>query len=91
MSSIDLLLDRNRDFARARFPGPLALMPRLRATVVGCLPDKAVGDPHASLAVDVEVLRQHPGIATAYRVTGLCYDVQTGLIEQVVPDRTASA
>ena len=48
------------------------------------LPAKSVGDPHGSLAVDVEVLRQHPGITDAYRVTGMFYDVTTGRIEIAV-------
>ena len=46
---------------------------------------KHVGDPRASLVVDVDVLRAHPGISDAYRVTGVFYDVTTGMIEQIVP------
>ena len=45
------------------------------------LPAKSVGDPHGSLAVDVDVLLGHPGISDAYRVTGMFYDVTTGRIE----------
>ena len=57
---------------------------------VADLPAKAVGDPRASLAVDVAVLSAHPGIATAYRVTGILYDVRSGLIEQLTPAAVAS-
>lgn len=173
MTTLDTLRERNRDFAHHRFPGPLALMPTLRATVIGCLdprvdpaivlglglgdapvirnvggrvtpavleilallalgfpaqigsareedkgdlivlhhtqcgitrmqghpdalaasfginvaelPAKAVGDPRASLTVDVDLLRAHPAITDAYRVTGILYEVTTGRIEQVVP------
>ena len=49
------------------------------------LPGKAVGDPRAAVAVDVGVLAAHPGIAAAYTVSGLVYDVTTGLVEVVVP------
>lgn len=49
------------------------------------LPGKAVGDPRAALAVDVQVLRRHPGITDSYRVLGLFYDVNTGAVEIVVP------
>ncbi len=173
MSSLDVLIARNRHFATHRFPGALELRPRLRATVIGCLdprvdpaqvlglelgdvpvirnvggrvtpavleildllalgfpeqlgpvtedekgdlivlhhnqcgitrmqghpeqlaasfgidvaelPEKSVGDPHRSLAVDVEVLRRHPGINDSYRVTGMYYDVSTGRVQLVVP------
>jgi carbonic anhydrase len=49
------------------------------------LADQAVADPHAAVAVDVAVLRARPGIADTYVVTGLVYDVATGLVEVVVP------
>lgn len=178
MSSFDVLLDRNHRFASELFPGPMALMPRLRTTVIGCLdprvdpahvlglelgdapvirnvggrvtpavleildllalgfpaalatrraedkgdlvvlhhnqcgitrmqsiPEplarsfgiavdelaaKEVGDPRASLVVDVDVLERHPGIADSYRVTGLYYDVTTGSVEQVVAHETSA-
>ncbi len=57
---------------------------------VADLPAKSVGDPHGSLNVDVEVLRRHPGISDSYRVTGMFYDVTTGLIDVVVPTGSAS-
>ena len=49
------------------------------------LPAKSVGDPRASLQVDVQVLRRYPGIADAYQVTGMFYDVITGRVEIAVP------
>ncbi len=178
MSNLELLLTRNHDFVAERFPGPMALMPRLRTTVIGCLdprvdpahvlglelgdapvirnvggrvtpavlqildllalgfpaqlgaprdedkadlvvlhhnqcgimrmlgnpeqlaasfgipvnelPAKAVDDPRASLAVDVDLLRSHPGVASAYRVSGLYYDVGTGSVERVVEHEVAA-
>jgi carbonic anhydrase len=42
------------------------------------------------VAVDVAVLRAHPGIADAYTVSGLVYDVSTGLVEVVVPAEVAT-
>ena len=173
MSSLETLTTRNHDFAGHRFPGPLELRPRLRATIIGCLDPrvdpaqvlglelgdapvirniggrvtpavldlldllalgfpaqlgptseqdkgelivlhhnecgitrmqnhpaqlaasfgidpadlaaKSVGDPHASLQVDVQVLRDHPGISDSYRVTGMFYDVATGRVQITVP------
>ncbi|GIF63546.1 carbonic anhydrase [Asanoa ishikariensis] len=47
------------------------------------LPAKAVLDPYTSVRLDVDLMKQAlpPGIA----VSGLVYDVHTGLIEVVVP------
>jgi carbonic anhydrase len=46
---------------------------------------KAVSDPRAAVAVDVAVLRAIPGLPAAWLVSGLVYDVATGLVEVVVP------
>ena len=51
---------------------------------------KAVPDPWAAVAVDVAVLLAHPGVADAYTVSGLVYDVATGLVEVVVPAEVAA-
>jgi carbonic anhydrase len=45
---------------------------------------KSVSDPVGSVQVDVEVIKQNIQ-ASAYLVTGLVYDVDTGLVETVVP------
>ena len=46
---------------------------------------KAVTDPRAAVAVDVAVLRAIPALPGAWLVSGLVYDVATGLVELVVP------
>jgi carbonic anhydrase len=46
---------------------------------------KAVMDPWAAVAVDVALLRTVPGLPREWLVSGLVYDVATGLIETVVP------
>ena len=46
---------------------------------------KAVTDPRAAVAVDVAVLRAIPALPSAWLVSGLVYDVATGLVEVVVP------
>ena len=45
---------------------------------------KAVSDPIASVAVDVAVLRGNPHLPGGFLVSGLVYDVDTGLIKTVV-------
>jgi len=46
---------------------------------------KAVMDPRAAVAIDVAALRAIPGLPRAWLISGLVYDVATGLIEIVVP------
>ena len=47
------------------------------------LASKAVRDPYAAVRIDVDIARQ--AVPPAVAVSGLVYDVETGLIEVVVP------
>jgi len=51
----------------------------------GELKTKAVGDPRAAVAVDVAALRAIPALPGAWLISGLVYDVATGLVDVVVP------
>ncbi|HEX4340720.1 MAG TPA: carbonic anhydrase [Polyangiaceae bacterium] len=44
----------------------------------------AISDPRASVAVDVAALKANPRLPGGFLVSGLVYDVATGLIETVV-------
>jgi carbonic anhydrase len=46
---------------------------------------KAVRDPHASVAVDVALLRSIPALPGDWLVSGVVYDVATGRVEVAVP------
>jgi carbonic anhydrase len=46
---------------------------------------KAVTDPRAGVAIDVAALRAIPALPGAWLLSGLVYDVATGLVEIVVP------
>jgi carbonic anhydrase len=46
---------------------------------------KAVTDPHAAVAADVAYLRTIPALPGAWLVSGLVYDVATGLVNVVMP------
>jgi carbonic anhydrase len=50
----------------------------------GELKAKAVTDPRVAVAVDVAVLRTIPALPE-WRVSGLVYDVESGLVEIVLP------
>lgn len=46
---------------------------------------KVVTDPQAAVAADVAVLRATPALPGEWLVSGLVYNVATGLIDIVVP------
>lgn len=49
------------------------------------LPAMQVMDPWAAVAVDVAMLKATPGLPAPWLVSGLVYDVATGLVDVVVP------
>jgi carbonic anhydrase len=51
----------------------------------GELQKKAVPDPRAAVAADVALLRSIPALPAGWILSGLVYDVATGLVEVVVP------
>jgi carbonic anhydrase len=51
----------------------------------GELATKEVSDPRKAVAVDVAALRAFPALPGAWLLSGLVYDVTTGLVEVVVP------
>jgi len=49
------------------------------------LKKKAITDPRAAVAVDVALLRAVPALPSEWLISGLVYDVATGLAEIIVP------
>ena len=49
------------------------------------LKTKTVTDPRAAVAADVASLRAIPALPSEWLISGLVYDVATGLAEVVVP------
>jgi carbonic anhydrase len=46
---------------------------------------KAVNDPRAAVAIDVALLRAIPALPGEWFISGLIYDVATGLVDVVIP------
>ena len=67
----------------ADFPDQLAAWFEIPVTE---LESKAINDPYASVRVDVQIARQ--ALPPSLPVTGVVYDVHTGLIEVVDPPAT---
>ena len=63
-------------------PAKLALYFQIQE---GELKTKAVTDPRAAVAIDVAALRAIPALPGAWLLSGLVYEVATGLVEIVVP------
>ncbi len=61
------------------------LLAKHLCVAVDALEDMAITDPYKAVAIDIEKLRANPEIPGGFTVTGLVYDVATGLIETVVP------
>ena len=51
----------------------------------GELKERAVTNPRAAVAADVAALRAIPALPAAWLISGLVYDVATGIVEVVVP------
>jgi carbonic anhydrase len=51
----------------------------------GELKTKTVRDPRAAIAADVALLRKIPALPAGWLLSGLMYEVATGLVETVVP------
>jgi hypothetical protein len=64
--------------------GDPAMLARYFQMEEGELKSKAVTDPRAAVAVDVALLRTIPALPGGWLVSGLIYDVATGLVEVVV-------
>jgi carbonic anhydrase len=47
----------------------------------------AIDDPYESVVMDVAALRANPKLPGGIVVTGLVYDVATGLVRTVVPSQ----
>ena len=51
----------------------------------GDLHSKTITDPRAAVAVDVAMLRAIPALPAQWLISGLVYDVATGMVEVVFP------
>jgi carbonic anhydrase len=62
--------------------------PKLLSKYMGVADDKlddlAITDPYKAVAIDVAALKDNSNLPGAFTVTGLVYDVTTGLVETVV-------
>jgi len=65
--------------------GDSSMLSQYFQTSEGELKKKNVTDPRAAVALDVALLRAIPELPSEWLISGLVYDVATGLVEIVVP------
>ena len=80
-----IIVLQHTDCGMTRLAGDPALLTRYFQIKEGELKTKAVTDPRAAVAVDVAMLRAIPALPGEWLISGLTYDVATGLVEIVVP------
>src|ERR1700735_584952 len=80
-----LIVLHHTDCGITRLAGDPAMLAHYFQIQEGGLAGKAVTNPRASVAVDVAALRAISALPAAWLLSGLVYDVATGLIETVVP------
>jgi carbonic anhydrase len=80
-----IIVLQHTDCGITRLPGDPAMLAHYFQIPEGELNAKAVTDPRAAIAVDVALLRSIPALPGDWLLSGLVYDVATGLVEIVVP------
>jgi carbonic anhydrase len=80
-----LIVLHHTDCGMTRLAGDPAMLAHYFQIPEGELKTKAITHPRAAVAVDVAALRAIPALPHAWLISGLVYDVATGLVEVVVP------
>jgi len=80
-----LIVLQHTDCGITRLAGDPALLANYFQIREGELKTKAITDPRAAVARDVALLRTIPALPGQWLLSGLVYDVATGLVETVVP------
>jgi carbonic anhydrase len=80
-----IIVLQHTDCGITRLVGDPAMLTHYFQIQEGELKTKAVTDPRAAVIVDVASLRAIPALPGEWLISGLVYDVATGLVEIVVP------
>jgi carbonic anhydrase len=80
-----LIVIQHTDCGITYLTGEPSMLSRYFQIQEGELKNKKITDPRAAVAVDVALLRAIPALPGDWLISGLVYDVATGLVEIVVP------
>jgi carbonic anhydrase len=82
---LHLIVMQHTDCGMTRLAGDPAMLAHYFQIQESQLKSKAVNDPRAAVATGVAALRAIPVLPDTWLISGLVYDVATGLVEVVVP------
>jgi carbonic anhydrase len=80
-----IIVLQHTDCGITRLPGDPAMLAHYFQIPEAELKAKAVTDPRAAVAADVALLRSVPALPGEWLVSGLVYNVATGLADVIVP------
>jgi carbonic anhydrase len=80
-----IIVLQHTDCGITRLVGDRTMLAHYFQIPEGELRKKSVSDPRAAVTADVAALRAIPALPSAWLISGLVYDVATGLVEIVVP------
>jgi carbonic anhydrase len=80
----NLIVLQHTDCGITRLAGETAMLAHYFQVPEDDVAAKAVTDPHAAVVADVATLRSIPVLPAQWMISGLVYDVKTGLVETVV-------
>jgi carbonic anhydrase len=80
-----IIVLQHTDCGITRLTGSPAMLAQYFQIQQGQLNGKEITDPRAAVAADVAVLRGIPALPADWLVSGIIYDVTTGLVEIVSP------
>jgi carbonic anhydrase len=80
-----LIVLHHTDCGSTRLVGDPAMLAHYFQIPESEVESKSVRDPRKAVAVDVAALRAIPALPAEWLISGLVYDVATGLVEVVVP------
>jgi carbonic anhydrase len=82
---LHIIVLQHTDCGITRLSGDPDLLTHYFQIGEGELKSKSVSEPRKSVVVDVAALRAIPSLPGDWQISGLVYDVATGLVEGVVP------
>jgi carbonic anhydrase len=80
-----LIVLQHTDCGMTRLAGDTAQLARYFQIPESDLKTKSVSDPRAAVSGDVALLRAVPALPAGWLISGMVYDVATGLVELVAP------
>ena len=80
-----IIVLRHTDCGITRLAGDPAMLAQYFRIKEAEVKARAVTDPRAAVTLDVAALRMVPALPSEWLISGLVYDVATGLVEVVVP------